>query len=129
MFQDVPPGFHTRSWQINDERDLKLVLEVGDIINELKMIRYLLEKQRLILEALTSALKALNYQEVPDGTGSEESGCRATTQGIEGHARMHIMKGNEHFYSAFANIDLIKNEAEGTHKAVRNGHSGRRKTG
>lgn len=96
------------------------MLEVADIIDELKMMRHLLEKQAIILGALTSALEALNPQENADTSNSEAANDpRTAVHGIAEHAKIHIMKGDEHFRSALAIVDLIKNEAEGTHRAIR----------
>jgi hypothetical protein len=45
---------------LDDRQELKLVLEVTDIIDELKMIRHLAEKQREVLKALVTALIKLH---------------------------------------------------------------------
>jgi hypothetical protein len=56
------------STALDDRQELKLVLELTDVIDELKMIRNLVEKQRKVLKSLVVALRRLN------AAGKEESG-------------------------------------------------------
>ncbi|KAH8802516.1 hypothetical protein F5884DRAFT_473742 [Xylogone sp. PMI_703] len=59
-FQHPESGGPLSPAALDDQRELKLVLEVADIIDELKMIRYLIDKQREVLKALIVALLKLN---------------------------------------------------------------------
>jgi hypothetical protein len=55
-FQLRHSGGSDGSTFMDDQRELKLVLEVVDIFDELKMIRHLVDKQRNLLTACASAL-------------------------------------------------------------------------
>jgi hypothetical protein len=148
-FQDFHQNYTDGSTALHDERELKLVLEVVDIIDELKMIKHLLEKQREVVRSLVSALSALNPhkdtvteplqrndahfhhctfrdQAVFDmhfhsHAGSDYSidDTRIMAQRIAGQAGSHVTRADEHLESVLANVNLIKSEAEETYQSVR----------
>jgi hypothetical protein len=123
------------------------VLEVADIIDELKMIRHLVDKQREVLKTLILALLKLNpsaddqvkqqssYFEVngnivhdrgtmiisvqnhESAIGLAES-TKILAQGVAVHARDSIVFIEEVLVSFLTEIDAIRNDAEYTHKMV-----------
>jgi hypothetical protein len=125
---------------------LKGVLEVADIIDELKMIKHLLQTQREVLKPLVLALAKLNpnqefrgasttnsYIEVSNmhvrgdcyitstsgGTISNSiETTRALAQGIHGRARDDVISTEETLVAILAGIDGIYHEANYTHRMV-----------
>jgi hypothetical protein len=129
-----------------DGRDeLKSVLEVADIIDELKMIRHLLQTQRDVLKPLVSALTKLNPSNQPPdashNTNIEVKHCRvggnltialnsegtlsnsiettkALAQGIDGRAKDNVISTDETLVAVLAGIDSIHQDADYTHRMV-----------
>jgi hypothetical protein len=149
-FQDFQQGYAVggSSSTIYDGRDeLKGVLEVADIVDELKMIRHLLQVQRDVLKLMASALTRLNPSRGPRtevsnkvildrirvsenaslivtvSAGGITSDSIETTkilaQGIyEGGAKQNVISTDERLLAVLAGLDGIKKEAEYTHRMV-----------
>jgi hypothetical protein len=75
---------------VRSERDMKLAIEVADIIDELKILKSLLEKQR----NLTDSMEKISSSDI----SREQS---------------------EHLHSVLSNVEEIKTEAEATYRSVR----------
>ncbi|KAF1357276.1 hypothetical protein EJ07DRAFT_157882 [Lizonia empirigonia] len=97
-FRDFHREYSNGSAAFNDKRELKLALEVADIIDELKIIMNLLEKQ---LEVVTSLGKCY-----PDA--------------VEVSARVAdaVKIVEEHIRSVLTTVKEIKTEAEATYKGL-----------
>ncbi|KAF2822899.1 hypothetical protein CC86DRAFT_469513 [Ophiobolus disseminans] len=87
----------------NDRKELKLVLEVADIIDELKMIRRLLGIQKDIVRQNRLALSL--YDERDEDLVPE----------VIGNARSHIASAHKALVNIVAEIDSINADALNTH--------------
>ncbi|KAH8710144.1 hypothetical protein GQ44DRAFT_830452 [Phaeosphaeriaceae sp. PMI808] len=130
---------------LDDRRELKLVLEIADIIDELKMIRHLIDKQREVLKSLILALVKLNSDSQPHRERNSDNqpleqyntynvygtmniqvqnrqdiiyGVENTTQGVPGAARDHVISADAMLVLLLTEIDVIKNDAEYAHKML-----------
>jgi hypothetical protein len=122
---------------------LKGVLEVADIIDELKMITHLLQIQRDVLKPMVSALTRLSPSHLPRAdvqsnvtmTGIHDSSVwvnittegihsdsiettRVLAQGIKGGAKDNVISTDETLVTVLAGLDGINKEAEYTHRMV-----------
>lgn len=128
---------------LDDRRELKLVLEVADIIDELNMIQYLLRQQRDVLQSLIRLLREhkpsapqpdretsvtfsdvnmrgnasvlINFHQQP-GSSYEIENTKALAKGIDGIARDHVVAADEKLLSLRAEIDVIIGDAGNVHK-------------
>ncbi|KAI1121850.1 hypothetical protein F5Y10DRAFT_255444 [Nemania abortiva] len=57
-FQEFQQAQYKQASSLDDKLELELFLEVADIIDELKMIKHLVQQQRAVLEALITALRS-----------------------------------------------------------------------
>ena len=85
---------------------MKLALEVADIIDELKMINNLLEKQAIVVASLKLALKELH-----------QGSCARSSDDLQ--ADKHIARAEKHLKSVRSIVKDTKIEAEETYKSVR----------
>lgn len=137
----------SRAELFEDIRELKTVLEVADIIDELKMFHHLVDKQREVLKSLILALIKFHPSMQQGGSGvearSEISGnrCRDNAvqinsiqlhtgnpnladtikilaQGVEGPARDIVTDFDDILTSFLAELESMRNDAEYTHKMV-----------
>ncbi|RYO95467.1 hypothetical protein DL762_000029 [Monosporascus cannonballus] len=112
---------------LDDQRELKLVLEVADIIDELKMIQHLVDKQREVLKSLILALRKLNpsrdnqsHQVFSNIKISDNISRDSATQtnGIAGAARDSVISAEEVLVMLLSEIDTVKKDVEYTHKML-----------
>ncbi|KAK4185380.1 hypothetical protein QBC35DRAFT_389598, partial [Podospora australis] len=114
---------------LDDRRELKLVLEVTDIIDELKMIRHLTEKQREVLKALATALKRLspseqqfiqltNHNHVGDALGIDAESIKILAQGVHGIARDTLVLADDTLVSLITELEIMRNDADYAHKML-----------
>jgi hypothetical protein len=99
----------SESTALDDRRELKLVLEVADIVDELKMIRHLLEKQREVLRFLISAL--VKFHPSKDNFIPETQNYNVTF----GEIRMDGQHNSVGVFSTVAKNDNV-NDLENTKK-------------
>lgn len=85
---------------LEDQHDLELALEVADIIDELKMIKNLLEKQQIVVSSMRSGPKS------------------STTSSVKNKGAESIERAAHHLESVLSNLNEIKTEAEETYKSV-----------
>lgn len=108
---------------LNDRRELKLVLEVADIVDELKMIQHLFKKQEEVLSSLKVALG--NSKAQKDSHTSERSSENAPSHVILDDAPNlsvadhNLDSASELLGTLLNEIDIIKKDAEYTHQMVR----------
>jgi hypothetical protein len=100
------------STALDDRKELRLVLDVIDIIDELKMVRHLAGKQMEILRALVLALRELNpgeeKKEVPASYGGiYNNSCRES-----GHMVIN-MANNFHNTGISADAENLKTLTQG----------------
>jgi hypothetical protein len=134
---------------LDDRRELKLVLEVADIIDELKMIRHLINTQREVLKNLISALREFSPSgDIPsqnqmsnvvfnNATSTDKSTMifniqhqfsssqliettKLLAQAISVPARDSIIFTEEMLVSVLTEIATITQDAEYTHQMVGN---------
>ncbi|KAF2624672.1 hypothetical protein BU25DRAFT_493335 [Macroventuria anomochaeta] len=98
-FQDFHQDYSNGNAAFDNNRELNLALEVADIIDELKMIKNLLEKQRIVVGSLKSGFNNL--------------GLMAHSQ-----AYKHIACTERHLESVLSNVNEIKGEAEETYRSL-----------
>jgi hypothetical protein len=126
---------------------LKGVLEVADIIDELKMIRHLLRTQRDVLKSTVRALTRLSPSKSPRAKqhkdvyihsntftddarvtmnintqgdiNSSVDSIAALAQDIAGIAKDNVISADEILVAVLAGLDDINKEAEYTHRMVK----------
>lgn len=132
----------------DDRRELKLVLEVADIIDELKMLRHVITTQQDVLRAFISGLtrfsRTTDVHQADQGStisikevtilehGSlsvltntqlgNENGLETTkvlAQAISSDVRKFVVDADDTMRSVITEIDTINKDAEYTHKMVR----------
>jgi hypothetical protein len=132
---------------LDGQRELKLVLEVADIIDELKMIRHLVDTQREVLRNLIFALRKFNPScdapvmpanstvisnvttrsggttvfniQYQDQTANLVETTKLLAQAIAVPARDSIMYTEEVLVSLLTEISTITSDADYTHKMAR----------
>ena len=137
------------STAFNDRRELRLVLEVADIIDELKMIWHLADKQREVLKSLVLALRKLSPEGEPsdsrdfhcsirnntashagrqqniiviqqnEGISSQAENIRILAQRIRGAARETVVSADETLILLMAELEIMRKDADYTQKMVR----------
>ncbi|KAL7800769.1 hypothetical protein V8C43DRAFT_325967 [Trichoderma afarasin] len=134
---------------IRDLPELKLVLEVADILDELKMIRNLADKQREVLKSLIMALCHLHpssvadldeggqlsvvtqctfgddtnfniYQQQRYSNDSAETTKRLAAKIQKGASRDAVVSADETLLLLIAEVDKLTQEGENTHKMLLN---------
>ncbi|KAL6825433.1 hypothetical protein J3E69DRAFT_366034 [Trichoderma sp. SZMC 28015] len=134
---------------IRDLPELKLVLEVADILDELKMIRNLADKQREVLKSLIMALCHLNpsqgsdsdeggqlsvitqctfgdstifniYQQQKYSADSAETTKRLAAKIQKGASRDAVVSADETLLLLIAEVDKLTQEGENTHQMLLN---------
>ena len=130
---------------LDNSGELTLTLEVADVLDELKMIRNLVVKQREILKDIINALRELNpsqgQQEVSGDINfvnntmsnnglvhvqlqggrthaDDTENIKLLAKGISGPARDHLIQTEEDLVSIISQIDAIKDDVEFTHRMV-----------
>ncbi|KAH6856234.1 hypothetical protein B0I37DRAFT_72003 [Chaetomium sp. MPI-CAGE-AT-0009] len=141
-------GDSSDSTALDDRRELQLVLDFADIIDELNMIRHLAEKQREVIKSLAMALRTLNpTEESPvshggiffqgntftcsgegrqqtvvnlshGGTSTEAEVIRTIAQGIKGAASKTIISADETLDLLLAELSVMRKDAEYSHKML-----------
>jgi hypothetical protein len=104
------------STALNDRRELKLVLEVADIIDELKMISHLADKQREVLKSLVLALRKLSPEGNPSDSKGGEFNCIISNNKASESGRqqnMIIIQQNEGISSQAENIRILAQRIRG----------------
>jgi hypothetical protein len=121
------------------------VLEIADIIDELKMIRYLLEKQKEVLKSLMIALGKLHSNEwgeqdsvtniairensvrengmminwvQTDRTTDESETLRRLAKGVKGKAGNNVLSADQVLSTLLEEVDSMSNNADYAHKMV-----------
>jgi hypothetical protein len=132
----------TRTEALDNHRELTLTLEVADILDELKMIRSLVEKQQQVVKDVASALSQFKSPK-DDSTEKRPSGIDETqpnsdrtrpnetqpskdeteiinvpVKGITGAGKHYLTSTGETFAWIFSEIDSVQSDAEYTHKMV-----------
>lgn len=130
----------------DDKKELKLLLEVADLIDELKMIRNLLETQRKILQKTMSALRKFHPSDSPDeqptsnvyvtncttsdngvlsinvrNRPNRDDGIETTrmlAKGILAPASQDVVAADENVSLVLAEIEAINTDAGNTHRMV-----------
>ncbi|KAI0538336.1 hypothetical protein GGR58DRAFT_468607 [Xylaria digitata] len=143
-FHDYNSSGNLDSILLDDRKELKLVLEVADIADELKMIRHVIDKQREVVKSLIATLCTLHpatddprpsaithvyvgeslilhgnssltiQQSAP--TMSET--VKMLAQGIKRPAGDTLVATDEDLDFIGAEVDAIRNEANTTHQAL-----------
>jgi hypothetical protein len=133
----------------DDKEELKLLLEIVDIVDELKMIRNLIVLQRSLLRDFVWALRKfrpsneapeipttsynVNFHKCTVQTGgamtvdirnSRESdkgveNTKILAQGISAPASQNVVDADETLAAVIAEMDATKSDSEYTHKMVR----------
>jgi hypothetical protein len=132
---------------LDDRKELKLVLEIADIVDELKMIRHLIQRQREVLKSLILALLKLNPEKDPnrpqggshvriyDNTVSDSGFLNVTVnhhegpadlaetiknlaQGISGASKNIIVSADEELVAIVSELDTMNDDADYAHKMV-----------
>lgn len=146
-FHRVHSTTGSRAELFEDIRELKTVLEVADIIDELKMFHHLVDKQREVLKSLILALIKFHPSVQQDNSGVQatsqisENQCRDNAvqinsiqihtanpnladtikilaQGVEGPARDIVTDFDDILTSFLAELESMRNDAEYTHKML-----------
>ncbi|KAK3311667.1 uncharacterized protein B0T15DRAFT_508207 [Chaetomium strumarium] len=104
---------HSGSTALDDRQELKLVLEVTDVIDELKMIRHLVQKQREVLNSLVIALRRLNAADEKDPGPQESVQIRHNTFTNRDHGRMFVNISHARHEGLAENAESIKLLARG----------------
>ncbi|KAF2681263.1 hypothetical protein K458DRAFT_372123 [Lentithecium fluviatile CBS 122367] len=132
---------------LDDRAELKLVLEIADIIDELNMMQYLFKQQRDVLQSLIQQLRehkpstpqpdrvqnlqiigmtvrdqavvSFNIQRHADNFFEIEN-TKALANGIGGIARDHVISTDEKLLSLRAEIAAIINDAENVRNTLLN---------
>ena len=101
---------------LDNSRELKLILEVADIIDELNMIQHLVKKQRKVLESLKLALRG----RIPSGNSPIEpdSNIIVHDDSISGAAGHYVFAADEMLGFLRTEFSDLKKDAEYTHTMV-----------
>jgi hypothetical protein len=106
----------------DDRGDMKIMLDVADIIDELKMIRHILQTQKDILLQMTSALRQLDISDVRSQQPASDTegfqSIRALAQGIAGPTKDHILAAADTLALVLTEIAGINDDAQATHRTV-----------
>ena len=105
-FENFRQDYSNGGAVFDDKRELNLALEVADIVDELKMIKNLLDKQRIVVGALNPRMHRSGY--------------------IGHYYEEHIARAEIHLESVLSNANEIKSEAEETYKSVSLGQTTRK---
>ncbi|KAK3294459.1 uncharacterized protein B0H64DRAFT_188360 [Chaetomium fimeti] len=144
--QNHSAGDSSDSTALDDRRELRLVLDFADIIDELNMIRHLAETQREVIKSLATALGRLDpaddsptnrggivfrhntftctgegHQVVNmnhGGTRIEAEVIRTIAQGIKGAASKTIISADETLDLLLAELGVMRKDAEYSHKML-----------
>ncbi|QGI69594.1 hypothetical protein CEK26_013550 [Fusarium fujikuroi] len=135
------------SEHLNGHQELALVLEIADIIDELNMMRHLIQKQREVLKSLIMALRKLNptSDSNTDRTGLTLSiqsntvagrgqmnvlvnhhegltdlaeSIKILAQGISGRSRDIVISTDDDVLTITAELSILKSDAEYNHKML-----------
>lgn len=106
----------------DDHGDMKIVLEVADIIDELKMIRHVLVTQDDILKQTISAIRQLGFptmerSQQPSRSEDVDS-ITSLTQGLAGLTKNHIISADKTLKLVLREIAGINEDAQDTHRMV-----------
>ncbi|KAF2647564.1 hypothetical protein K491DRAFT_784656 [Lophiostoma macrostomum CBS 122681] len=112
----------------NNRGELTLTLEVADILDELKMIRSLVEtQQRVVIDvalALRESSPSISKPGIPvdvhnlDASTSDSVDINSIAKDIDSSARQHITKTGETLTWVLREIDSIRGDAEYTQKML-----------
>lgn len=105
--RDFQRNYGHRDSAFDDQREMQLVLEVADIIDELKILRSLFEKQGLVIASLSSTL---GWTKTPRHGPNRE---------ISSHGSSRIANARDHNESVIAVLSNLDTEAKETYRAVR----------
>lgn len=144
--QSHSAGDLSDSTALDDRRELRLVLDFADIMDELNMIRHLAEKQRGVIKSLATALRELHpADESPTshggiffhgntfactgegrqhtvvnlnhgGTSIETEVTRNIAEGVKGAASKTIISADETLDLLLAELSAMRKDAEYSHK-------------
>jgi hypothetical protein len=125
---------------LDDRHEMTLVLDVTDIIHELKMIRHVANKQMEILRSLITILRDPDnkaetpmYQFENHGGGNQfinlanlhhsdlnidSENCKALAQNIKGTAKEMAIQANETLLLLITELNTMSRDAEHTHRMV-----------
>ncbi|KLP16776.1 uncharacterized protein LW94_2719 [Fusarium fujikuroi] len=135
------------SEHLNGHQELALVLEIADIIDELNMMRHLIQKQREVLKSLIMTLRKLNptSDSNTDRTGLTLSiqsntvagrgqmnvlvnhhegltdlaeSIKILAQGISGRSRDIVISTDDDVLTITTELSILKSDAEYNHKML-----------
>lgn len=102
----------------DDRGDMKIMLEVADIIDELKMIRHVLQTQKDILLQMTSALAQFEISNMRASDTEDVQSIRARAKDMTGLTKTHILAAADTLALVLTEIAGINEDAQATHKTV-----------
>ncbi|KAF5631385.1 uncharacterized protein FTJAE_7895 [Fusarium tjaetaba] len=133
------------SEHLHGHQELALVLEIADIIDELNMMRHLIQKQREVLKSLILAMRILNpasdsktdrtgvmfsiNEPVISGNGAINvltnhhdgltdlaDSIKILAQGISGRSRDIVISTDDDLLAIYTELKIMKEDAEYNHK-------------
>ena len=103
-----------------DAKELQLALEIADILDELKILKNLFEKQRMVVEALDQGLEARIDRHRDERTIYDEHPDRIVVMG----AMSSFVNVSDHLKSISNTVGMVETEAKETYRSVSsNGYS------
>ncbi|KAI6080645.1 hypothetical protein F4821DRAFT_265698 [Hypoxylon rubiginosum] len=133
-FQRAQSAQAARAASLDYGPELKLFLEVADIIDEIKMIKHLVKQQRAVLKELILALRrwvpvddnqfhrgSVVDISVPWSSSGFESlveNTKLLASRVAGAAKTHIIDTEEMLVSLLANFNAVQEDAEYTQKIL-----------